>query len=71
MKHCKVLIEHIAESNKKRGTKTDKVKHVEMEEQRDPEVEMVRRWAKEVNKMILIEDGTKTNDCYLDRNRNF
>ena len=46
MKHCKVLIEPIPESkHKKKGLKTDnKVMHVEREEDRDPEVEvMVRR----------------------------
>ena len=43
MKHCKVLIEPIAESkNKRKGTKTDKkVVHVEREEERDPEAEMM------------------------------
>ena len=53
MKHCKVLIELIAESeNRKKGTKTvDKVVHAE----RDPEVEMMvrRRWTKEVNKLVM------------------
>ena len=45
MKHCKVLIEPIAEiKDKKRGTKTDKkMVHVEREEERDPEVEMMVR----------------------------
>ena len=38
MKHCKVLIEPIAESKDKEGMKTDKkVVHVEREEERDPE----------------------------------
>ena len=57
MKHSKVLVEPIAESkNKKKVTKTDKkVVHVEREEERDPEIEMVvrRRWTKEVNKLVL------------------
>ena len=57
MKHCKVLIEPIAESkDKKKGTKTDKkVVHVEGEEERDLEVEMMerRRWTKEVNKLVM------------------
>ena len=45
LKHCKVLIEPIAESrHKKKDTKTDnKVVHVEREEERDPEVEMMVR----------------------------
>ena len=45
MKHCKVLIQPIAESkDKKKGTKTDKkVVHVETEEERDPEAEMMVR----------------------------
>ena len=57
MKLCKVLIEPIAESkDKKKGMKNDnKVVHVEREEERDPEVEMmVRRWwAKEENKLVM------------------
>ena len=57
MKQCKVFIGHIAESkDKKKGTKTDKkVVHVEREEERDPEVEMMvkRRWTKEVNKLVM------------------
>ena len=56
MKHCQVLIEPIAESrHKKKGTKTDKkVVHVEREEDRDPEVEMmVRRWTKEENELVM------------------
>ena len=56
MKHCKVLIEPIAESeHKKKGTKTDnKVVHVEREKERDPEVEMmVRRWTKKENKLVM------------------
>ena len=57
MKHCKVLIEFITKSNhKKKGTKTDsKVVHVEREEERDPEVEMMvrRRWTKEENKLVM------------------
>ena len=57
MKHCKVLIEPIAESkNKKKGTKTDKkVVNTENEEERDSEVEMMvrRRWTKEVNKLVM------------------
>ena len=45
MKHCKVLIEPIEKSkDKKKGTKTDKkVVHVEREEERDLEVEMMER----------------------------
>ena len=45
MKHCKVLIEPIAETkHKKKGMKTDnKVVHGEREEERDPEVEMMVR----------------------------
>ena len=45
MKQCKVFIEPIAESkDKKKGTKTDKkVVHLEREEERDPEVEMMVR----------------------------
>ena len=45
MKHCKVLIEPIAEkTNKKKGTMTNnKVVHVEREEVRDPEVDMLMR----------------------------
>ena len=57
MKHCKVLIEPIAKSNNaKKGTKTDKkVVHVEREEERDPEVEMMvrRGWTKDVNKLVM------------------
>ena len=56
MKHCKVLIEPIAESNdKKKGTKTDKkVVHMERKEERYSVVEMmVRRWTKEVNKLVM------------------
>ena len=56
LKHCTVLIEPIADSkHKKKGTKTDnKVVHVEREEERDPEAEMIvrRRWTKEENKLI-------------------
>ena len=58
MKHCKILIEPIVESkDKNKGTKTDKkVVHVEREEEKDPEVEMMvrRRW-------------TEENFCYLER----
>ena len=49
MKHCKVLIEPIVENkSRKKGIKIDKeVVHVEREEERDSEVEMmVRRWTK-------------------------
>ena len=57
MKHCKVLIEPIAESkHKKKGTKTDNiVVHVEKEEERDAAVEMMvrRRWTKEENKLVM------------------
>ena len=57
MKHCKVLIEPIAESeDKKKGMKTyNKVVHVEKEEERDPEFPMMvrRRWTKDENKMVL------------------
>ena len=54
IKYCKVLIKAIAESKDKRKcTKTDnKVVHVEREEERHPEVEMMvrRRWKGEVIK---------------------
>ena len=56
MKHCKVLIERIAESkNKKKGMKTDnKEVHLERDDERDPEVEMmVRRWTKEENRLVM------------------
>ena len=56
MKHCKVSIEPIAQSkDKKKGMKTDsKEVHVEREEGRDPEVEMmVKRWTKEENKLVM------------------
>ena len=57
MKHCKVLIEPIAESkHKKKGKKTDnKVMLVEREEERDPEVKMMvrRGWTKEENKLVM------------------
>ena len=57
MNHCKVLIEPIAESkHKKKGMKTNnKVVHVEREEERDPEVEIIvrRRWTKEENKLMI------------------
>ena len=57
MKHCKVLIEPIAESkHKKKVMKTDnKVVHVEREKGRDPEIEMMlrRRWTKEENKLMM------------------
>ena len=49
MKHSKVLIESIAESkDKKKGTNSDKkLVHVDREEERDPEIEiMVRRGGK-------------------------
>ena len=70
MKHCKVLIEPIAENkHKKKGTKADnKVVHVEREEERDPEVEMMvrKRWTKEdkktgdvSTKAILLEEDTE------------
>ena len=56
MKHCKFLIEPIAESkDKKEGTKTDKkLVHVEREEEKDPEFEMMvkRKWTKAVNKLM-------------------
>ena len=55
--HCKVLIEPTAESkDKKKGMKADnKVVHVEREEERDPEVEMMVRWRwiKEENKLMM------------------
>ena len=55
--HCKVLIEPTAESkDKKKGMKADnKVVHVEREEERDPEVEMMLRWrwTKEENKLMM------------------
>ena len=57
MKHCKVLIEPIAESkHKRKDTKTDnKVMHVEREEERDLEVEMMvrRRWVMEENSLVM------------------
>ena len=57
IKHCKVLMEPTAESkHKKKGNKVDiKVAHVEREEERDPEVEMIvrRRWTKEENKLVM------------------
>ena len=56
MKHCKVLIERTAESkNKKKGMKTDnKEVHLERDDERDPEVEMmVRRWTKEENRLVM------------------
>ena len=57
MKHCKVLIERIAESkNKKKGMKTDnKEVHLERDDERDPEVEMMvrRRWTKEENRLVM------------------
>ena len=57
MKQCKVSIEPIAESkHKKEGMKTNnKVVHVEREEGRDDEVEMMvrRRWTKEENKLVM------------------
>ena len=55
--HRKVLIEPIAESKyKKKGMKTDnKGVHVEREEKRDPETEIMvrRRRAKEENKLLM------------------
>ena len=55
--NANVLIEPIAESkDKKQGTKTDyEIVHVEREEERDPEVEMMvkRRWTKEKNKPVM------------------
>ena len=58
MKHCKVLIEPIAENkDKNKGIKTGKkVVHMEREEERDPEVEMMVRksWTKEINKLVMI-----------------
>ena len=57
MKYCKVLIEPIAESkDKKKGMKTDnKVVHVEREEVRDTELEMMVKggWTKEENKLVM------------------
>ena len=57
IKHGKVLIETIAENkDKKKDTKTDKgVVHVEREEVRNPEFELMvmRRWAKEVSKLVI------------------
>ena len=51
------MIEPIAESkDKKKGTKTDKkLVHVEREEERNPEAEMMmkRRWTKEVKKLVI------------------
>ena len=64
MKHCKVLIEPIAESkHKKKGTKTDNiVVLVEKEEERDAAVEMVvtRRWTKEENKLVMRCDPKRS-----------
>ena len=83
MKHCKVLIEpDTGSKDKKKRTKTDKkVVHVEKKEERDPEVEMVRRrWTKEVSKLVMrcfyLSDPTRRvyrgrMMCYLERNRNF
>ena len=76
IKHCKVLIETIAEIINKKGTKTDRVVHVEQEEERNPEVGMMvrRTWTKEVKKLVMrcfYQNNPKTNDCYLERNRNF
>ena len=55
MKHCKFFIAPIAESKdkKKEMKKDNKVVHVEREEGRDPEVEMMRRWTKELNKLVM------------------
>ena len=57
MKHCKVLIEPIAESkSKKKGRKTDKkVKLVEREEERGLEIEMIvrRMLKKEVSNLEM------------------
>ena len=57
MKHCTDLIQPIAESNhKKKCKKTDnRVVHVEREEERDPEVEMMvrRRRTMEENKLVM------------------
>ena len=57
MKHCKVLIEPIAErKDKKKGMKTENKKaHVEREEERNPEVEMMvrRRWTKDENRLVM------------------
>ena len=55
IKHCKVLIETIAEIINKKGTKTDRVVHVEQEEERNPEVGMMvrRTWTKEVKKLVM------------------
>ena len=50
------MIERIAESkNKKKGMKTDnKEVHLERDDERDPEVEMmVRRWTKEENRLVM------------------
>ena len=75
IKHCQVLIETIAERINKKGTKIDRVVHVDRKEESDPEVGMmVRRWTKEVKKLVMrcfYQNNPKTNDCYLERNRNF
>ena len=75
IKHCQVLIETIAERINKKGTKIDRVVHVDGKEESDPEVGMmVRRWTKEVKKLVMrcfYQNNPKTNDCYLERNRNF
>ena len=75
IKHYKVLIETIAEIINKKGMRTNTVVHVEKEEERNPEVGMMmRRWTKEVKKLVMrcfYQNNPKTNDCYLERNRNF
>ena len=76
IKHCQVLIETIAERINKKGTKIDRVVHVDRKEESDPEVGMMvrRRWTKEVKKLVMrcfYQNNPKTNDCYLERNRNF
>ena len=73
MKHCTDLIQPIAESNhKKKCTKTDnRVVHVEREEERDPEVEMMvrRRRTMEENKLVMrcFYQGDPTRRGYRKR----
>ena len=57
MKHCKTLIEPIAESkDEKKCTKTDKKEvPVEKKEERNPDIEMMmrRRWTKKVSILVM------------------
>ena len=69
MKHCKVLIETTAESkNKKKGMKTDnKVVHMEKEEVRDPEVEMMVRQKRKKMVMRYFYESDPTRRKYRKR----